>query len=111
MMRRRQRRARKEKSAEVHPGELRASWIYYEKFLMNMRFLFRMLPFTVGEYDDLEHPAQEQEERHTMTIGFEFHRGLKNSATMFQAVVRQPAMINLIDGPAQPPIRTPSMTT
>jgi hypothetical protein len=35
-----------------------------------------------------------------MTTGFEFHRGLKNSATTFQAAVRQPAMINLIDGPA-----------
>jgi hypothetical protein len=41
----------------------------------------------------------------------QFHRGLKNSATMFQAVVRQLATTNLIDGPAWPPIRTPSMTT
>jgi hypothetical protein len=39
-----------------------ASWIYDEKFLTDMRLLFRMLPFMVKEYDDLEHPAQEQEE-------------------------------------------------
>jgi hypothetical protein len=49
--------------------------------------------------DDLERPAQEQEERRTTTIGFEFHRGLKNTTTTFQAVVRQPATINTIDGP------------
>jgi hypothetical protein len=34
-----------------------ATWIYEEKFLMGMRFLFETLPFTVGENDDLEHPA------------------------------------------------------
>jgi hypothetical protein len=39
------------------------------------------------------------------------NRGLKNSAATFQAAVRQPAMINLIDGPARPPIETLSMTT
>jgi hypothetical protein len=33
-----------------------------------------------------------------MTIGFEFPQSLKNSATTFQAVVRQPAMTNLING-------------
>jgi hypothetical protein len=59
-----------------------------------------MLPFTVEEDDDLEHPAQEQEEQRTMTIDFVFHRGLKNSATTFQAVARQPAMTNPIDSPA-----------
>jgi hypothetical protein len=59
-----------------------------------------MLPFTVEEDNDLEHPAQEQEEQHTMTIDFVFHRGLKTSATTFQAVVRQPAMTNPIDSPA-----------
>jgi hypothetical protein len=53
-----------------------------------MQFMFEMLLFTVGEDDDLEHPAQEQEERRTTTIGFEFPRGLKNSATTFQAAVR-----------------------
>jgi hypothetical protein len=58
-------------------------WIYDEKFLMNMRFLFGTLSFTMGEYDDLEHSAEEQEERRTMTIGFEFYRGLKNSAITF----------------------------
>jgi hypothetical protein len=58
-------------------------WIYDEKFIMGMRFLFKMLPFTVGEDDDLEHPAQEQEEWHTTMIDFEFHRGLKNSTTTF----------------------------
>jgi hypothetical protein len=62
-----------------------------------------------GNGDDLEHSAQEQEERHTTTIGFELHRGLKNSTTTFQAVVRQPDTTNLTDGPA--PIETPSMTT
>jgi hypothetical protein len=45
--------------------------------------MFKTLSFTVGEDDDLEHPAQEQEERRTTTIGFEFHEGLENSATMF----------------------------
>jgi hypothetical protein len=84
-----------------------ASWIYDEKFLMDMRFLFRMLSFMVKEYDDLEHPAQEQEEWHTTTIGFEFHRGLKNLTTTFQAIVRQSATTNSIDGPVRPPIGTP----
>jgi hypothetical protein len=50
---------------------------------MGMQFLFKMLPFTAGEDDDPEHLAQEQEERHMMTIDFEFPQGLKNSATMF----------------------------
>jgi hypothetical protein len=76
-----------------------ASWIYDEKFLMGMRFLFRTLSFTMGEDDNLGHSTQEQEKRRTMTIGFEFHRGLKNSATTFQAAVRQPATINPIDSP------------
>jgi hypothetical protein len=75
-----------------------------------MRFLFGTLPFTVGEYDNLEHPAQEQKERCTTIIGFEFHRCLKNSATTFQAVVRQPSTTNPIDSPARSPIGTPSMT-
>jgi hypothetical protein len=61
------------------------------------------------EHNDLERPTQEQEERRTMTIDFEFYRGLKNSATTFQAVVRQPATTNLIDGLARPPIGTPLM--
>jgi hypothetical protein len=30
---------------EIHPDELTTSWIYYEKFLMDMRFLFGTLPF------------------------------------------------------------------
>jgi hypothetical protein len=54
----------------------------------------------VEEYDDLEHPAQQQEERRMMTIGFKFHQSLKNSATTFQVVVGQPATANPIDGPA-----------
>jgi hypothetical protein len=65
-----------------------------------MRFLFKTLSFTVEEEDDLEHPAQEQEERRTMMIGFEFPRGLKNSAIAFQAAVRQPTTTNSIDSPA-----------
>jgi hypothetical protein len=60
-----------------------ASWIYEEKFLMSMRFMFGTLTFAAGEDDDLEEPTQEQEERRTMMIDFEFHRGLKNSVTMF----------------------------
>jgi hypothetical protein len=60
-----------------------ALWVYDKKFLMGMQFLFKMLPFTAGEDDDPEHLAQEQEERHMMTIDFEFPQGLKNSATMF----------------------------
>jgi hypothetical protein len=35
-----------------------------------------------GEDVNLEHSTQEQEERCT-TTGFEFHRGIENSATMF----------------------------
>jgi hypothetical protein len=65
-----------------------APWVYDEKFLMGMRFLFGTLPFTAV-----------QEEQHMTTIGFEFPRGLKNSATTFQAAVRQLATTNLIDDP------------
>jgi hypothetical protein len=61
--------------------------------------------------DDLEHPAHEQEARRMMTIDIEFPRSLKNSATMFQATVRQPTTTDLIDGPTRPPIGTLSMTT
>jgi hypothetical protein len=73
--------------------------------------MFGTLPFTVGEDYDLEHMAQEQKERRTMMIGFEFHRFLENSMAMFQAPIRQPATTNPIDGPARPMIETPSMTT
>jgi hypothetical protein len=65
----------------------------------------------VKEDDDLERSAQEQEERHTTTIGFEFPRRLKNSTTTFQAAVRQLATTYPIDGPTRPPIGAPSMTT
>jgi hypothetical protein len=61
--------------------------------------------------DDLEHPAQEQEEQRTTTIYFVFHLGLKNSTTTFQVVIKQQAMINSIDSPVRPPIGTPLMTT
>jgi hypothetical protein len=60
-------------NAEIHPGELKVSWIYYEKFLTDMRFLFGMLPFTTGKDVDLDRLAQEQEERHTTIIVIEFH--------------------------------------
>jgi hypothetical protein len=63
-------------------------WIYDEKFLMDIQFLFGMLSFTMREDGNLEHTAQEQEEWRTTTIGFEFYRGLKNSVTTFPAVVR-----------------------
>jgi hypothetical protein len=36
-----------------------ASWIYDEKFLMGMQFLFRSSSFTVAHNDDLEHPTQQ----------------------------------------------------
>jgi hypothetical protein len=49
--------------------------------------------------DDLEHPAHEQEARRTTTIGFEFPQSLKNSATTFQATVKQPTTTDPIDGP------------
>jgi hypothetical protein len=111
MIRHRQRCARKGGSAEIPPCELMAMWIYDEKFLTDMRFLFRTLSFTVGKDDDLERPAQEQEERRTTTIGFKFHQGLKKSTTTIQAIVRQPVTINLIDGPARPLIGTSSTTT
>jgi hypothetical protein len=61
--------------------------------------------------DDLEHPAHEQEERRTTAIGFEFPQSLKNSATTFQATVRQPAMTDLIDGTTRPSIGTSLMST
>jgi hypothetical protein len=61
--------------------------------------------------DDLEHLAHEQEARCTTTIGFEFPQSLKNSATTFQAVVRQPTTTDLIDGPTRPPIGTSLTTT
>jgi hypothetical protein len=64
--------------AEIHPCELMASWVYDEKFLTGMRFLFGTLPLMTGEDDDLKHLAQEQEERRTMMIGFKFHQSLKN---------------------------------
>jgi hypothetical protein len=69
-----------------------------------------MLSFTVGEDDDLKHPAQKKEEQRMM-IGFKFPRDLKSSPTTFQAVIRQPVMTNLIDILAQLPIGIPSMTT
>jgi hypothetical protein len=96
----RQRRGRNGGSAEIHPGELMTSWVYDEKFLAGTWFLFRMLSFTAEEDDDPEHPTQEQEEQHTIMIGFKFPRCLKNSVTTFQVVVMQPATTNLMDGPA-----------
>jgi hypothetical protein len=77
-----------------------AMWVYDEKFLTDVRFRFATLPLTMEEDDDLEHPVQEQEERHTTTIDFEFPRCLKNSVTTFQAAVKQPATPDPIDGPA-----------
>jgi hypothetical protein len=88
-----------------------ASWIYDEKFLTGMQFLFRMSSFTVAHDDDLEHMAHEQKARRTTMIGFEFPRSLKNSATTFQAAARQPTMIDPIDGLTQSPIGTSSMIT
>jgi hypothetical protein len=61
--------------------------------------------------DDLEHPDHEQEARRMTMIDCEFPRSLKNSATTFQAVVRQPAMIDPIDSSTRPPIETSSTTT
>jgi hypothetical protein len=60
-----------------------APWIYDKKFSAGTQFMFRMLSFMAGEDDDLEHLTQEQEERRTMTIGFKFYGGLKNSTTTF----------------------------
>jgi hypothetical protein len=97
--------------AEIRPSELIAPWIYDRKFSAGTQFIFEMLPFTVGEDDDLERPTQEQGERRTTTIGFEFPRGLKNSVTTLQVAVRQLATTNLIDSPARPQIGTLLMTT
>jgi hypothetical protein len=47
-------------SAEIRPGEL-------------MVTLSGTLSFMAVEDNDLEQPAQEQEEQHTTTIDFEFH--------------------------------------
>jgi hypothetical protein len=55
---RRQRHVRKGRSVEIGPGKLMTQWVYDEKFLMGMQLLFRMLPFTVKENDDLEHPTK-----------------------------------------------------
>jgi hypothetical protein len=74
-----------------------ATWIYDEKFLTGIQFLSGTLSFTAVEDDDLERPTQEQKERCTMTTDFEFHQGLKNSTTICQAAVRQPATTNPID--------------
>jgi hypothetical protein len=52
-------RARKEGSAEIHPCELMASWIYDEKLSTGMQFLFETSSFTTVHDDDLEHPAQQ----------------------------------------------------
>jgi hypothetical protein len=49
-------------SAEIRLDELMVLWVYNENFLTGMQFLFGTLSFTAGEDDDLEHPAQEQEE-------------------------------------------------
>jgi hypothetical protein len=58
------------------------TWIYDEKFLTGIEFLSGMLPFMAVEDDDLNHPTQEQEEWCTTKIDFEFHQGLKDSATV-----------------------------
>jgi hypothetical protein len=71
-------------------------WIYDEKFLMGMQFLFGMSSFTTAHDDNLEHPAHEQEAQHTTMIGFEFPRSLKNSATTFQAAGNQLRQIRSI---------------
>jgi hypothetical protein len=65
--------ARKEESVKIRSCELMALWVYNKKLPTDMRFLFRTLSFTVVEDDDLEYPAQEQEERCTTMIGFEFN--------------------------------------
>jgi hypothetical protein len=135
-IRHRQRRTRKGGSAEIHPCELMASWIYDEKFWTGMQFLFRTSSFTtahdddlnkksdtrwrswapdstirrVVHDDDLEHPVHEQEAQLTTMIDFEFPRSLKNSATTFQAAVRQPATTDPINGPTWPPIGISSTT-
>jgi hypothetical protein len=88
-----------------------ASWIYDEKFSTGMQSLFGTSSFTTAHDDDLEHPTHEQGAQRTTTIGFKFSRSLKNSATMFQAAVRQPATTDPFDGPTRPPIRTSSMIT
>jgi hypothetical protein len=53
-----------------------------------MQFLFGTLSFTAVHDDDLEHPTRKKEVWRTTTIGFEFPRSLKNSATTLQAAVR-----------------------
>jgi hypothetical protein len=61
--------------------------------------------------NDLEHMTHEQKARRTTTIGFEFPQSLKNSATTFQAAIRQPGTTDPIDGLTRPSIGTSSMTT
>jgi hypothetical protein len=70
-----------------------------------------MSSFTAAHDVDLEHPAHEQEARRTTTIGFEFPRSLKNSATRFRATVKQLATTYPIDGLTRSPIETLSTTT
>jgi hypothetical protein len=46
-------------SAEIHPCELIVPWVYDEKFLTGMRFLFGTLPSTMVEDDNIEYSAKE----------------------------------------------------
>jgi hypothetical protein len=50
----------KGRSAEIHHSELMTMWIYDEKFLTGIQFLFGTLSFMAVEDDDLERPTQEQ---------------------------------------------------
>jgi hypothetical protein len=50
----------KGRSAEIHPSKLMTMWIYDEKFLTGIQFLFGTLSFMTVEDDDLERPTQEQ---------------------------------------------------
>jgi hypothetical protein len=50
----------KGRSAEIHHSELMTMWIYDEKFLTGIQFLFGTLSFMTVEDDDLERPTQEQ---------------------------------------------------
>jgi hypothetical protein len=63
-------------------------WVYDEKFLIGMQFLFKTLQFTMGEDDNPEHLTQEQEDQRTTMNNFEFPRGLRNSRSTLKVAVR-----------------------
>jgi hypothetical protein len=76
--------------------------------------MFRTLLFTVGEDDDLEHLAQEQEQWCNDDDRFQVslmpQEYSDNVSSGSQARLQQSTTTDPIDGPTRSPIGTPSMT-